>query len=245
MKLFNSITAVAAACLFAGSASASIMYGNLAGDSVMFANVEQDNNGVFGSPIVSGDSLVFTPVDFQVQAEDGSVELLDGTIGFALYGKDGNSLDQVIIEESGFWSLIAPGGGTDATSVAAAVAGTIQFLEVGGSAIGYATSQAQFTEILAQADFAGAGTNILTGWNGTVELDIEALALAAGLTAADAQNVTGAAVVIDNQLIATSEDGTIAFIDKKGADVTITVPEPATAALLGTLGLIALRRRSA
>jgi hypothetical protein len=52
-------------------------------------------------------------------------------------------------------------------------------------------------------------------------------------------------VVIDNQLVAVSEAGTVAFIKKKeigGVAITV-VPSPASLALVGLGGLVAARRR--
>ena len=243
LSTYATATLAAAAVLTGTAADAAINYGTFNGDTVIFANVQEDTD-VFGAPIVSGDNLIFTPVDFQVQAEGGEIELLDATVGFDLIAQDGFTLDEVNLQETGFYSLIGVGGAT--TSVTAAIAGTVTFIEAGGVAINLANNQAQFSEIFVQ-DNLGDGMDILNAWSGDIDVDLSDLALAAGLSSQQAQNITRATFVIDNQLIATSEDGSVSFIDKKGFDAfVVSVPEPTSAAvILAGAGLLGLRRRSA
>jgi hypothetical protein len=78
-------------------------------------------------------------------------------------------------------------------------------------------------------------------WNGGANININAHLAANGFTG----QATKVRVVIDNQLIAESELGTISYIKKKeigGVAITV-VPAPASLALVGLGGLVVGRRR--
>src|SRR6185369_1787211 len=70
-------------------------------------------------------------------------------------------------------------------------------------------------------------------WNGAQFIDLNAALTAAGVPFV--RGATKIGVSLDNGLIAESESGSIAFIDKKdfgGLSITINIPEP-TSVLLG------------
>jgi len=84
-------------------------------------------------------------------------------------------------------------------------------------------------------------------WSGVVSIDIDQLLIDESVEFVNGATKVG--VVIDNTLLALSQDGTTAEIRKKdfkGLSITV-VPEPTTAALglLGLLGLLGAARSKA
>lgn len=253
MKLVISASAV---ILTAGLASATpIVYGNFAGTNVNFNGVNEDNSeglggttvGLFNSPTVSGNALTFTAMTFSAAATGaGGVDITDGTLRFSLQSSAG--LSQFTIVENGDRTLAGLGAGTPAaagTSVSVGMALFITITEVNGVALLTPIS------VNSQGLFNGSGTNgsnfdLSTGqqiaqiWGGGATINIAAIAAANGITGI----VTGANVALDNTLVAISQNGTTAFIKKKELNgVTIIVPTPGAAALLGIGGILAGRRR--
>jgi hypothetical protein len=118
---------------------------------------------------------------------------------------------------------------------------SVNVLEVDGNAFA-GNSQVSLGATLFEADLI-SDPGLAQSWTGAVTLDI---ANAAATELSINGLITKASVVIDNQLLAISEDGSISFIDKKQIDaVTVTVPEPTSFVLVGLGSLYLLRRRSA
>lgn len=238
--------AIALALGFCADASADIVYPNLFGNDVAYVNISEDK-GLFGAPLVTGNSLVFTPSAFEVQAEDGAVELLDGTVEFTVYAEGQFPLSTITIQESGAYNFVGRGA-TEDTFASVSLLGSVVFLEAGGRSLSQGTQPAVFTIPFLVTDATEDDNGpLINAWRGSATIDLQALAEDAGFDADTASRINGAAFVINNQLVASSEDGTIAFVDKKtlGAMVVTVVPEPATAgiAAAGLLGL-SLRRRN-
>lgn len=210
-----------------GTTRAAISYGNYSGTTVDYVNVTEDNQNLYGTPTITGDTLSFSPVEFEAQSS-GAVppQLVDGTLSFVLDAKGSNSIDAFQISEAGAYDLL--GVGTSATQVSVAVVMSINVLEVNGVAASYApfaVSQLLFT------DNRAAGVDFATPWSATGTFDIANLALInRGITG----DITKVAITINNKLLAQSEAGSTSFIDKKAINgFTLTVvPEPASLALL-------------
>src|SRR3989304_1258041 len=114
--------------------AAPINYGNFMGNTVTYIDVTENsgtdpqhyppnafppdpNAGLFGKPIVSGDSLDFTPLNF-FAISDFSVPPFDPTDGhltFMVAAKPGKAISNINIEEGG--SLRLAGFGPDVTPV--------------------------------------------------------------------------------------------------------------------------------
>ena len=240
--------AFAVTCTFSafGQTTEDIQYGDFTGSTVDYFDVSEDFQGLFGAPVVSGDSLVFSPLEFvafAAQAEDGNIAFTDGSLSFTVASQSPDQpISSLTLEESGAFAF--GGTGTEATSVSVAAAFSINILEVDGVAFDGASQIVSSNEILSAniVDSPGIGQVYSTSVN------IDIAGLAAALNPSITGNITRASVVLDNQLLAVSEDGSIAFVDKKSVDVvTITVPEPASVALLGfgSLCVLARRRRTA
>lgn len=233
--------ALALSALTATDGNAAILYGDFNGTNVSYLNVQEDNTGYFGTPTLAGDSLVFNPTSFEAQASGGAIDLVDGTLSFILDASSDTTLNDLTINEAGFYSLI--GVGTTATRVIAALAITVQILEVNNVAVVGPVPQTNTSYQFLNANLVADGPAILASWSGAANFDLEAAAIQLGLDG----NVTKAAVTINNQLIAISEAGSVAFVDKKGFSAfTVTIPEPGTISLLLAGGtLMMLRRRNA
>jgi hypothetical protein len=228
-------------CAMAMPASGDIVYGNFSGDTVDYLNVREDDDPkpLFGEPTISGDSLNFTPLDFEAESNGGGIDFVDGTLAFTIMPTNGQGVSTLTLEESGGFALA--GIGTNVTRVEVGAVISVNVLEVDGNAFA-GNSQVSLGATLFEADLI-SDPGLAQSWTGAVTLDI---ANAAATELSINGLITKASVVIDNQLLAISEDGSISFIDKKQIDaVTVTVPEPTSFVLVGLGSLYLLRRRSA
>ena len=244
MIMRTGILAAATAASFglAGASDAAVFYGDYFGMTVDYLDVKEDSPPLFQAPIISGNSLVFNPTSFEAESSGGGAEIVDGTLSFILEAKNGQTLDDLIIEESGFYTLV--GSGTDLTRVLAGLAATIQIVEIDGQApLSAPPSTLQYSETFADFNLEDDGPSFLAAWDGQATFNIQDDAeQQLGVTG----DVTKVSVTIDNSLVAISEDGSASFIDKKGfRTFVITVPEPGSLVLLASGGaLLALRRRT-
>jgi hypothetical protein len=246
-----------------------ILYGSLSGATVDYTNITENSGtdpglfppnlpglGLFGTPVVTGDNLNFTPINFFARSTMGAppFDSTDGHLTFGVMAKPGKAITNINFSEGG--GLSVGGIGTDATFVDVSAIGFVNVLEIDGSpAPGIIQIPIDLT-----FDFgvAGDGTwrrgteGFANGklWTGAQLIDIN------GWLAANNIPVTYGAtkiqVALDNSLYATSEATAGAFIDKKdfgGLSVTVNapnIPEPGTAmiALFGCLFAAATRRAS-
>lgn len=248
-----------------GVQAASMNYGDFMGDTVTYVGVTEasvtDPIPLFGSPTVSGDSIDFNPTGFAAFAQDGDVDLTDGQLSFMVVAKPGNGIQGIKISEAGVTTVI--GNGTDATRTDVSAVGVLNIHEVDG--MGVNTISIPINLPFSHGTNPPGPPNGTNGmwtlatmgqadtepWTGMQMFDLNA-----AINAAIANNeiskksyilgATKISINLDNGLVATSEDGTIALIDKKdfgGLSITI-VPEPTSLALclFGLLGLAVARR---
>lgn len=245
-KFAFSLAAGLTASIAATNANAAINYGDYSGTTVDYIGVFEDDTALFGTPTITGDTLSFSPAEFAAQssggesnsANPGPVELIDGTLGFDLVAKPGEAIQSFTLEESGAFALV--GAGTEFTQVQVAVVFSVNILEVDGVAYNGPSQVVSNTTLLSENLVSSPGLG--QSWSGQAEINIAALA--ADLDPAIVGDITKARVSLDNQLLAISEDGSVAFVDKKNIDgVVITIPEPSMVAVLGLGGLALLGRR--
>lgn len=241
------IIGIGVIAVFAALAQATaIDYGNLNGVTVLYQHISEDSTtdsvALFGAPGIAGDALTFNPVSFGANASGaGGFDITDGTLAATVQGINNSRIEKLQFSEQGDYTLA--GNGTAATNVSVGAALFVTVTEVE-----YATVNpisANFNLIFNPSD----GTynlvenrGMVVIWNGSVLVDIDAMVAAAGLTG----QATKLNFTLDNQLLAFSEAGTVAYIKKKeieGLSVTAITPEPTTIAFLLVGGLF-LRRRA-
>ena len=230
------------------SVSAEMIYGDFVGDTVVFESVTENADGLYGMPIVGDDvnSLAFSPLDFEAQAQSGSIDFLTSTLQFTLQADAGSAITAVSVEESGSFAL--RGSGTENTLGEVGVVLTANVLEVDNVAF-LGDSQISSSENLITEDLISS-PGLAQSWRGFAELNVAELAASElGITG----DVTRISFSLSNQLAAFSEESTLSFFDKSQVDIAVTtesngpdataVPEPATAiVLVFAAGACVLRR---
>lgn len=228
-----------------------ITYGDFSGTEAVFKAVTEStavpgntvlNNG-FGLPVVSGNTLVFTPQSFVAYSAGGMPDFSDSHLSMTIAAVANKVIQTVTFTEAGDYSLV--GQGSALTRVAVAMPSWLTVTKVNGVAI-------DPIQIAGSGVFVPGGLYNLpahegTGvpWNGNLQFDVTAALRANGIQAGYATEVI---LSLDNSLVATSEGATIAYIAKKVAQVTVDaepVPEPGTWVLLGigAVGLVGYRWR--
>eukprot|EP00752_Nemacystus_decipiens_P016623 g14863.t1 len=180
--------------------------------SVMYLDVTESSGTTpapsYGAPDITGNLLDFDPTVFAADATDGDSELIDGQLNFDVMADDGFAISSLLVTEGGDYSLFGTGSG--ATQVAAALSVSVEILEVDGLVVGPPNDgglNVSFTD-----SFTGT-PQLLDDWSLAALVDFDAILADNNIDFV--LGVTKAEVVIDNQLIAISEDLSTAFIAKK------------------------------
>lgn len=238
------VSALAFGVALLGAASAasaaSISYGDFGPvpPGVSFGGVQEssatDPVPLYGPPTAFSVGLDFDPAGFAATAAAGSQDITDGQLNFSVTTDASLGITDIGLSEAGDYTLA--GGGTNATQVLAGAIIRVTVTQINGVDV----APISLAPVNASVAFnLAANPGIVQPWS---------IGLSANLAAqlgAD-ERATGIEVVIDNQLLAFSEDATNAFIAKKDFRVDVgVVPEPGTALLLlgALVGLSAVTRR--
>lgn len=214
-----------------------------AGSSVTYPSVSESSptssTPLYGMPSQSGNSLVFSNMNFAAVSTDGSgVSYQDGQINFTLEADPGNFLTSLVLSEFGDFNVTVPTTGTDTASIDPQSAHITVLAENGVAVTPVELNTAALSVSPADSvTVAAGGTAVQENWSGTINANLESM------FASD--KITEIAVSFDNELYADSSAGGVAEVAKKGFIVTPggPIPEPATGALLAVAGLLGLRRR--
>lgn len=208
---------------FAGGALAAQV--TLSGNNVDFT-FDESLLGLFGKPILSGNTLMFTPVGFDAQAFNGPrIDLTNQTMNIRVSARPGFEIAQVSLLERGDYFL-------EGSASSVSVAGQLRLFDLNNHLTSFTDS------IVSSAPLTMVG---LPTHNWTAS---------AGLTFDTSQlELTRVNVAVQNLLIARAFSvDSLAFIEKKEVFLTVTpVPEAETWAMmlagLGLVGWMTVRRR--
>jgi hypothetical protein len=223
------------------AAAASINYGNFGpvAPGVTFLQVTESSGSdpvpLFGPPSPFSVGLDFDPIGFVANAAGGSSDLTDGQLNFSVLSAE-SGIGSISLFEGGDYSILGLGGA--ATSVFAGASLRVVITEINGVAvapINVAPVNASFSDAL-------PGNTILGPWSLGATVNVAA-------QLGPNERATRIDVVIDNQLAALSEAGSLAFLAKKEFQIRVDtdrnppVSEP-SALLFGAMALLpALRKR--
>jgi hypothetical protein len=212
----------------------------------MFTNIVEssvtDGVPLYGapSPIVVGLGFNPTPA-FSATSTNGGADLTDGQLNFTVMaGPMSGGIPQINVSEGGLFTLTGPGTGATQVFAGAIIRATV--LEINGAPV----SPFSLSPVSASVNYnvvANPGLNQIWGLN--LNLNVNAQLALLGFN--PSQHATKADVVIDNSLVAISQPMTVARITKTDFDITLIVPEPGSASLLGLAicGLAVGRKRLA
>ena len=225
MKLnhMNTLAGLAALAASAGSALAFVPWDQPNGASGNFSWANGGSReGRFGNPVlVNGNTFVFFPSNFRAQSVGGGANVVGDRLEFDLFANVGFAISGIRISEFGDYGIVGAGGSVSASGG----------LFVTNLNTGSVVSDQIVTTPGSPITGEGFGN-----WNGTAGVDVSNQQPA----------WTRIHVVVDNDLIAISGAGGVAFIEKKvfGSGVSITiVPTPGSMALLAAGSVLAFRRR--
>jgi hypothetical protein len=232
--------------------AASISYGDFGpvAPGVRFNDVTESSGTdavpLYGAPTPFSVGLDFDPTSFVAFAGAGGLDLTDGQLNFDIKS-DSNlvGISGLNLSEAGDYTLF--GNGTNATQALAGAIMRVTVTEIDGFAV------APIDLFASNASIAFnliSNSGVVQPWSLGLFLNIAAQLNSLGISFK--AGATEVEVSIDNQLLASSEANTLAFIAKKDFRIDLApniIPEPTSTTLLG-VGLIVmavcfhLRRRS-
>jgi hypothetical protein len=246
--MIQSLTALWLATPILVSAN-STNYGSQVGVHVRYMNVTEtslsagDSIPLYGSPNLSGDSLIFTHMTFSSQSSGGASDITSGRLDASIDAKQNPKfyVDSIRFQEFGDTTLA--GTGTAATYASATGSVFITIWQTNNVALP-SPEYINVSMVMSEGGNWTLASGPLTAhtWNGGLLVDLSAELIARG--------IMGEATLVDfslvNILATGSESLSSAFIAKKAAGLMVTaelVPEPGALSLLLVGGWLIRRRR--
>ena len=235
---------VVAATTAVPALAGSINYGDVPALTVVYGQVTEssaDPLPLYGAPTVSGNSLQFTPPNFEAQSQNGSVAFVDGTLNTSIVADAGQGISMINVAEAGDFSLV--GTGSYAT-ISAPVFVRIDAVDGASltNPIYYSTNLIFSPGQNGPGSYATPGnTGVGQIWTGNISVDLNAILAANNMGG----SVTQLQWTMDNSLTAYAPSGGLSFIKKKdigGVALTVQtggIPEPSSV-ILAALGLVGL-----
>jgi hypothetical protein len=219
-----------------------IDYGSLTAKTVTFSDISEasvtTSSALYGKPAVSADALSFNPLGFGAYSNQGGLAFVDGQLTTTVKADSKYGIDQLTIAEYGDYSLL--GTGSSNTEASVTILATLSIDQINNVAITPITVQESTTLDYNLVNNKGQKT-----WAASTNFNVDSVLAKYGVKG----TATLVTLTFDNELFATSETTSLAYIAKKIVDVdvatsTTAVPEPGTLALLaaGALTLYAYRR---
>jgi len=249
-KLGSSVIALSCFAALGGSRvamAASHNFGDFLDTSVGYLQVTTasptDPTGEpFGTPTLSGDSLVFSPPAFAAESAGGGTDSITGSLATTVVGLEDMGISTLEVQDAGDYTLV--GSGTTATNVTLSSPVTVTILAVNNLSVTpiVIPTSITFSPSSSFDLIDNPGGSI---WTGDLNVNLASAILGAG----DSGTATSVNLSISDTLTASSEAGSIAQIEKKARDViSITttvqaVPEPTSIGLLAIAGGSLLKRR--
>ena len=232
---------------------------NVEAGLVEFINISQSGQGPgdppnpYGIPTILGDSLEFRgPAAFAATSFDGNFDIqdsfTDGFVSFSVEADDDTWITGFSLRERGGRTLLElPFPGTDTTRVRVIALGSISVTELDHGNTALTPDAALPIGIGFDVTWDLINNPGASLWSAFDAKNIENILTQRGVTFD--HGATALDFFMNNQLLAISEEGTFAFIDKKRIDFDVStemlIPEPATIvlALMGIIGVFDSRQR--
>lgn len=187
-----------------------IDYGSFETDWISVLNVVEnapnETTSLFGNPDVSVATLRFQPSEFITFGDNGDSGTRNSTLSFEILAAAPYTIESVHFSEYGNMTLL--GSGTDATSVGFTGSGQVMIQEVDGLPIAPFAVPFSFNDTLAPWQLGSDGQFIERQW--TSGLSVELHNQLASRDIPFMSGITKVGILLDNQITAHSEAGTIA-----------------------------------